>query len=312
MATPGWDSVRWESRGSDGIFLKVLYRNKYFDISLFPPTTSDTIEGGLIDVYNSHAADHMSWKIQAEIESIIYKTGGSIWDDLAPSFSEGKELNDLHTLLYPETFKLRFVTIDGKGELELELVPHELGTDKNFLENDLPGKIVNDIELPEYSSRDVVVLDSLKGPKGYITKVLVGGRVMCCKAGKTAFHQGIEREFDCLRNIAVSKLARTLRVPQLLGLVTSADSGDVIGLLEEFIPTGTLRTLGDLQGEQGTRQLPERIKKWMTQVRETVSLLHEIGVVWGDGNPDNVMIHKETDDAWLVDFGGSCSVRWSG
>ena len=45
-------------------------------------------------------------------------------------------------------------------------------------------------------------------------------------------------------------------------------------------------------------------------MRETVKLLHEVGVVWGDGKSHNVLIHGETDDAWVVDFGGSFTRGW--
>jgi len=27
-------------------------------------------------------------------------------------------------------------------------------------------------------------------------------------------------------------------------------------------------------------------------------------VIWGDGKPDNILIHDKIDDAWVIDFGG--------
>ena len=30
-----------------------------------------------------------------------------------------------------------------------------------------------------------------------------------------------------------------------------------------------------------------------------------MGVVWGDGKPGNILIHAESDECFLVDFGGS-------
>lgn len=56
--------------------------------------------------------------------------------------------------------------------------------------------------------------------------------------------------------------------------------------------------------------LSERRQKWAAQIREMVDLLHKIGVVWGDGKPDNVLIHEVTDDAWVIDFGGSYTDGW--
>ena len=75
----------------------------------------------------------------------------------------------------------------------------------------------------------------------------------------------------------------------------------IIGILEEFIPVGEPADLRELEDDAGEISL-ERKKKWALQVRETVGLLHEIGVVWGDGKPHNVLIHGKTDDAWVVDF----------
>jgi len=40
------------------------------------------------------------------------------------------------------------------------------------------------------------------------------------------------------------------------------------------------------------------------QIRETVDSLHDVGVIWGDGKPDNILIHDKIDDAWVIDFGG--------
>ncbi|KAI8947835.1 hypothetical protein F4801DRAFT_492007 [Xylaria longipes] len=57
--------------------------------------------------------------------------------------------------------------------------------------------------------------------EGYITKVSVGGREMCCKSG----------DDDCLRKVARSHLARSIRVPRLRGLVTSVEMGVIIGVL---------------------------------------------------------------------------------
>jgi tRNA A-37 threonylcarbamoyl transferase component Bud32 len=51
------------------------------------------------------------------------------------------------------------------------------------------------------------------------------------------------------------------------------------------------------------------MEKWASQIQETVHLLHQIGVTWGDGKAANVLIHRNTDDAWIVDFGGKPEVE---
>lgn len=109
--------------------------------------------------------------------------------------------------------------------------------------------------------------------------------------------------------MARSDFVDSIRVPRLLGLVTSAETGMIIGILEEYIPTGMLSQLRQL--ENGDMEAStERKKKWGAQVRETVDLLHKIGVIRGDGKPHNVLIHEVTGDVWLIDFGGSYTEGW--
>jgi serine/threonine protein kinase len=302
MIPQDWQAVQWDSGCGDGLFITILYHGKRFHISLLPPSSPDTVEGPLILKFDSidDEGEDQVLAVQKEIETIVYKAGESVWDRLAPPVPNGMELSDLHSLLYPETFPFRFVTNDGKAEL----IPHEI--DQAMYHDRFGMKIVNDIGLPQYSSKDVLVLDTLVG-EGYIAKVSAGGKEMCCKSSDEVFWQAMEREFDCLRKVARSHLANLIRVPRLLGLITSAETGVVVGILEEYIPTGTLSDLGELREKEVS---PERIKKWAAQIRETVTLLHEIGVVWGDGKPHNILIHEETDEAWLIDFGGSYTDGW--
>jgi hypothetical protein len=58
---------------------------------------------------------------QGEIGLIVYEAGKSIWTQLAPPPPDGEMPSDLHSHLYPETFKLRFIRNNGKAEL----IPHE-------------------------------------------------------------------------------------------------------------------------------------------------------------------------------------------
>jgi serine/threonine protein kinase len=304
MTTEGWQAVQWDSGCGDGLFITIMYRGKCFHVSLLPPSSLDTIEGPLISKFDSmdDEDEDETLAIQEEIEIIVYKAGGPIWTQLAPPLPDGPEPSDLHSVLYPETFSFRFITNNGKAEL----IPQE--TEEARYHDRFGMKIVNDIGLPQYSSKDIRVLETLVG-QGYIAQVLVEGKEMCCKSGDEAFWQGIEREFNCLCKVARSHLANSIRVPRLLGLVTSAETGMIIGILEEYILTGVLSDLRELEDE-GMEASTERRKKWGAQVRETVDLLHEIGVIWGDGKPHNVLIHKETDDAWVIDFGGSYTEGW--
>lgn len=89
-------------------------------------------------------------------------------------------------------------------------------------------------------------------------------------------------------------------------------------LSEEYIPSSSSsdtaeRRLTSLRDVEPASSIAEvRRRKWAFQVRETVRLLHQIGVTWGDGKASNVLIHGDTDDAWVVDFGGGWTDGWVG
>ncbi|KAK1768185.1 hypothetical protein QBC33DRAFT_536472 [Phialemonium atrogriseum] len=107
---------------------------------------------------------------------------------------------------------------------------------------------------------------------------------MCSKAGDSKGPDAAQRELDCLWKITTSEYATTLRVPKLLGLIETPDDKRVIGFLEEYIPvsdTWELSTLGSIETVSAIAE--NRRKKWASQVQETVHLLHQNGVTWGDG-----------------------------
>lgn len=131
-------------------------------------------------------------------------------------------------------------------------------------------------------------------------------REECCKiaAGRTA--EVVERALICLKTISDAGLTCSIRVPKLLGLVR-AESDTVIGLLEEYIrdnPEASSLRKVDMNAVAKPRRA-----KYVSQVRETISKLHNVGVVWGDGKPENVLIDVN-DDAWVIDFGGSWTRGW--
>lgn len=106
------------------------------------------------------------------------------------------------------------------------------------------------------------------------------------------------REMELLDQIARSgKFESPWKTSKLVGLVVWDDDPNcLMGLLMEYIDGKTLR--------DRSRDAPEALKKkWIDQVEATLRRLHEVGIVWGDVKPDNVMIDA-SEDAVLVDFGG--------
>ncbi|KAF7868692.1 hypothetical protein EAF04_005222 [Stromatinia cepivora] len=182
MAPKDWQAVQWEGGCGDGLFITIMYHGKRFHISFLPPSFPDTIEGSLISKFDSmdDEDEDKTLTIQKEIETIVYKAGKSIWTQLAPPSLDKLELSDLHSLLYPETFSFRLVTNNGQAEL----IPYEF--EKTHYHNRFGMKIINDIGLPQYSSKDICVLETFVG-QVHITKISIEGKEMCCKSGDDTF-----------------------------------------------------------------------------------------------------------------------------
>jgi len=109
------------------------------------------------------------------------------------------------------------------------------------------------------------------------------------------------REIDILSQIDRSgKFDPPFRTSRLMGLVVWGDGDNkgasLMGILLEYIEGDTLA------GRMEAVSVATRLK-WLRQVQTTVGRLHELGIVWGDVKPDNIMINAE-EDAVVVDFGG--------
>ncbi|KAJ8064135.1 hypothetical protein OCU04_007970 [Sclerotinia nivalis] len=289
---PEWDFRLLEvsSGCGEGISIMINCNGKRMIVNFLPLESLDsTIEGPLIKRYEAFidGAEEEELVVE-EIVDMIFDVGKPSFARLAPPVTKRNQVMDLHSIIYPETFYLRFATIDD--------IPPP------------PTIINNNMELPRYSSNDIQVLEVIQG-EGGITKVLVDEEEMCFKSGGPYNWTAIEREYECLSKVAKARHTSSLRIPKLTGIVISAENGQVIGILEEFIPTD-LENLCTLRDVEPATVSYERRKKWATQIREMVDLLHEIGIVWGDGKPHNVLIHGDTDDAWLIDFGGSWTDGW--
>lgn len=117
------------------------------------------------------------------------------------------------------------------------------------------------------------------------------------RAGEAVSLEGQLASYSRIRDV---QLKEWVRVPRLLGIVVRGDDPDVVlGLLLTFVPCGaaTLR----LAVDNGAPQLSRR--RWVAQVRLILNALHENGVVWGGGGPDNVVIDTD-ENAWLIGFEG--------
>lgn len=160
--------------------------------------------------------------------------------------------------------------------------------------------------LPRHQTTNILIVEKLLGD-GYISHVSVDGCDMCAKVGKDFDGGALQREFDCLSRISTLNAQERSRVniPNLLGLIETPSDERVIGILEELIPLPEGEELSSLASIENVSAIPEqRRKAWATQIRRTVDWLHDKGIIWGDGKADNVLIHPDPDEPWLIDFGG--------
>jgi hypothetical protein len=240
---------------------------------------------------------------------VIVRIGGPIFTEVAPSPTLGLSTQTLHSLLHPETVNFRFKTEDNKQliipiDASEAYANSELQPDYN-IDSDL---CING-EHPVFSPREIHVLEGFVG-RGAVARVLVNGQEMLCKAHTTGlFDLNLQRELTTLLKIekSLSTTSRTIQVPRLCGYVKDAERGCIVGLLRQWIPPGVFG--GQLGKINITTISTERREKWATQIRETVDQLHEIGVIWGDGKANNIIIDDQ-DNAWLIDFGGGWTEGW--
>ncbi|KAJ3480607.1 hypothetical protein NLG97_g8034 [Lecanicillium saksenae] len=285
--------------------------------SIFIKRYTDACLGGDEDIVD---------QIQDQILDAIVEAGEVAFDTLSPATQTRA---DLHSAIFPLQYSFRLVTVGGKLELRSEgtylLKPYarpRLGFESALITSSLqspeaqldpPFELdVANSHATKHGTTAIQMVQNLIGP-GYISHVSVNDVHMCAKVARYFDVASTQRELDCLARITAHAAQSSSRVniPKLLGLIEIPNSGKVIGVLEELIPAhkgqgpSTLAKVEDMCAIARPRR-----EAWAKQVQQTVGWLHGIGVVWGDGKADNVLIHPETDEAWLIDFGGGWTDGW--
>ncbi|TVY12805.1 hypothetical protein LARI1_G009293 [Lachnellula arida] len=287
----------------------IMINRKRFIITVLPNLSPDDPIAPLISRYAKSFMDNDEEldKAQDEIEDIIYDAGWRKFAPLAPGVERGPSTPpiSLYSALNPETFYFRLV-FDGANADVVQEYPSRPLFGPDYIALNVTG------DLPRYSARDITVTNKLMGT-GHIAKVSADGQDMCCKVLVPNQVKAVRREYACLKKIADSQHGDSISAPRLIGFVVEGGDHEEagIGILEEYIPH--VMTLGRLLKNTNTNTeivTPERRRKWAEQIRRNIALLHGIGVVWGDGKPENVLVHSGTDDCYLVDFGGSWTDGW--
>ncbi|KAL4809187.1 hypothetical protein BDV18DRAFT_156946 [Aspergillus unguis] len=111
-------------------------------------------------------------------------------------------------------------------------------------------------------------------------------------------------------NLKISTLLRiqslglqdSIRVPKLLELVrfneVIIDAVRVSGMLFEYI-----EHRGTLEQMDFHRVSAEVRKKWRRQLKDGVKCLHEAGIVWGDAQPESILVDSDYN-LWFIGLGG--------
>lgn len=305
----------------------------YADVS--PSLSGNNAEDKLIEEYKEpYDAEDLDQTIivHDKISLLIVQKGAHIFQK-----SCVLPLSDnLHSLVFPPEIYCSLKTVNGELQVieqdppctvDIEKHPQweECPKDDESPEADMyagddcmPNSSLRNTnrakDLTRYSTKAIHVLERLEWyGGGYIVHASVEGlgHKCCVKVFDGQNYHAVQREFNCLLKISRSRYADTLRTPKLLGLVESATDRRQIGIVEEYIPHAETYEMSDLGriGEVGAIELDRR-RKWSLQIRETVAQLHEIGVVWGDAKPHNVLINSNKDNIYIIDFGGGVTDGW--
>lgn len=176
-------------------------------------------------------------------------------------------------------------------------------------------KYIANIDVPWYSSTDLVVLECADTPEPYhpcLVKHRQSGEKMFFKTVDNNNTQPIKREIDILDKIEKKGLREKFYCPKLLGIVTCASPADaeennrssIMGFLQTAIDQPTpLTTKLDSAVPQRKRDA------WARRADEAKKILHENGIIWGDAKADNFVVDAE-ENLWIIDFGGSYTEGW--
>lgn len=210
----------------DGAEVVVEVYGKRAAVSVFSGTSlqQHAVEDRLISLLNlaSTADDNTEYDATInEILDVLEAAGKSVFSQQKPNWAPRLTgLDDLHSVLYPQTPNFQLKTVDGMSKL-LPIRPSEVYADLGHPGCDAGVDFDIDDALPQYSSPGVLIQEVIVGGGSLVCRVLVNEQdVMLCKAGETGlFDQKLRRELEALRKVedARAHSVPEIRVPKLLG-----------------------------------------------------------------------------------------------
>ncbi|KAJ4156398.1 hypothetical protein NW754_008026 [Fusarium falciforme] len=294
----------------DGLSLWIRWNKARMIVHIDPSPAGDLMQDSLIKEYEDAVCNSQREEeaMMDKILDTVVDVGRSTFDQTVPPNDKPAPPPSLHSLLFPEEFTFLFYTRHKDREWILDTSAQSPDVS---LRGALPLnlELIQGADLPIVSTKDIFVVDEIISD-GRVSRVLVENEEMCAKVGIYLPAESIQKELHTLLKIRAFQYADTIRVPQILGLVKSPVHDKIIGFLSQYIPPPDVFSLVSLGDVRASSFAASRRNKWARQVRETVQRFHEIGVAWGDGKPSNVLIHNDTDDAWVIDFDGGWMDDW--
>ncbi|KAF5718819.1 hypothetical protein FMUND_4986 [Fusarium mundagurra] len=253
-----------------------------------------------------------------EYEELVDEVFIVILDAGRPLFSQPISSQDgrfqdnqsLNLLLFPPVLYFRLEAPTPTSSVSLTSIDSSEANTTLTIDPAFDQCIDQDLELnpgiPCFTPEDIAVTEVFVQGAGTVTAaVQVQGQDMFCKSHVRAgglFGTSEARELNCLSEMIKVFPPNAIKIPQLLGYIHHKDTRQILGFLRQWVPG---RRLSDAIAAAAA----EKRQKWACQIRQSIELLHQNGLVWGDGKPSNIIV-DDKDDAWLVDFGGGYTSGW--
>lgn len=193
---------------------------------------------------------------------------------------EWSESSGLVALGNTRQVKVQYKTVEGAPQF----AKHNLNVESNYLLEVNPAPNAQ-VFRPEEVSEVTMIFHGAR-------KVKINGRNYCLKSARWGTQICLKREIMKLDRMSGYEHVNVIR---MMGLLAN-EQGKCAGALLPLIRGHTLLKVSKATDAQKRR--------WKDQLRSAMEFLHSIDIVWGDANPNNVMVDAVDDKLVLIDFEG--------
>ena len=231
----------------------------------------------LYDAFDSDDDDEME-KVVWECEDLLYPFMKADYE------ARSKGLTTAIPASTDGVVKLKAWTVDGvfqvaTHDLHMEYPPNP-PVDNTFSD-------VAVFQSSEVEQINEVVMD--------IFKVKNNDSLYCLKS----VHRNPNESF--IREVSRLTVCLHPNITHLVGVTVNTD-GKVDGMLTDWIENA--RPLSEIETVSA-----KEATKWIGQIKDAISYIHQKGLVWGDAKAANILVSMD-GDVILVDFGGGFTDGW--